>query len=467
MSPLGRELLRKLVHVGSGCFALGLRWLAPLPAALCALAALLFNLLLLHPLTRGGLLREAERGRAFSWGTALYPAAVLGAILAFHDRLELAAGTWALLAWGDGMAAVSGLLLGGRPLPWNVRKTWVGLVAFVVYGTLAAAWLVRFTQHGALGRGTAPTSIGGAFLDDGAGGTLISAPVLLLLGCALAAVVAGLFESLPSGIDDNLVVPLAGGVALWAAASIVPARIVAAAPALAAGFGLGALVSISFAGAAWWLGGVGTTGAVGGALLGTVLYACAGWRGFLLLVAFFALGTACTRLGWARKVALGVAQERGGRRGARHAVANVSAAVVCSALAVATPHREAFTWALAAALAAAAADTVSSEIGQAFGSRHVLITTLRRVRAGTEGAISPEGTLAGMAAAALLGAVAASVGSISWMGAGVVAAAGFAGAMLESCATALAGRELDNEVINFANTVAGAALAGAVHASLS
>jgi len=55
-----------------------------------------------------------------------------------------------------------------------------------------------------------------------------------------------------------------------------------------------------------------------------------------------------------------------------------------------------------AALAEAAADTASSEIGQVIGGRPRLITTLKVVDHGRDGAISPTGTLAGLIAAAMV-----------------------------------------------------------------
>ena len=58
--------------------------------------------------------------------------------------------------------------------------------------------------------------------------------------------------------------------------------------------------------------------------------------------------------------------------------------------------------AMVAALAEAAADTVSSEIGQAVGGEPRMLTTWREVPAGTDGAISFKGTLAGLAAGLLI-----------------------------------------------------------------
>ncbi len=53
-----------------------------------------------------------------------------------------------------------------------------------------------------------------------------------------------------------------------------------------------------------------------------------------------------------------------------------------------------------AALVEATADTVSSEIGQAFGGHPVMLTTMRRVEPGTDGAVSVLGSVAGVVAGA-------------------------------------------------------------------
>jgi hypothetical protein len=55
-----------------------------------------------------------------------------------------------------------------------------------------------------------------------------------------------------------------------------------------------------------------------------------------------------------------------------------------------------------AALAEAAADTVSSEIGQVLGGRPRMITNLRAVEPGSDGAVSVAGTVAGLVAAAIV-----------------------------------------------------------------
>jgi uncharacterized protein (TIGR00297 family) len=176
-----------------------------------------------------------------------------------------------------------------------------------------------------------------------------------------------------------------------------------------------------------------------------------------MLLVFFLVATAATKSGRARKTVLGIAQEKGGRRGARHALANAGAGVLFAFLAVATPFREALTLALVAAFATALSDTVSSEIGKAYGRRTFLVTTFRKVSAGTGGAVSAEGTLAGIASSALLAAAAFGIGLIPGQAVGVVVAAALVGTTLESYLGATVERMkwIDNELENFTNTLAG------------
>ena len=99
-----------------------LRWLTPWQALLMAGAALILNGFFLHGITRGVLLRPEERASRFSRGVVLYPAVLLVTFIVFRSRLELAAGIWALLAVGDGMAALSGLVLRGPACPGIPRS---------------------------------------------------------------------------------------------------------------------------------------------------------------------------------------------------------------------------------------------------------------------------------------------------------------------------------------------------------
>ena len=113
-------------------FALLLRVLTWWQAALCAVAALLFNAFVLPRIGGRNLYRQADRLRGFPLGILLYPLAVLLLILVFPRRLDIAAATWGILAVGDGLATLVGSRSRGHRLPWNHDKSWAGTIAFVI-----------------------------------------------------------------------------------------------------------------------------------------------------------------------------------------------------------------------------------------------------------------------------------------------------------------------------------------------
>jgi uncharacterized protein (TIGR00297 family) len=429
------ELLRKITHMGVGLIAFSLRFLGPLWGAVLAAVALCMNLFLLPRIGGRRMWRESEHAAGSSLGIVLYPLAVLLLILVFFRRLEVAAASWGILAFGDGMASVAGMALGRRKLPWNPRKSWMGTLAYVLFGTIAAAVLLQWT---------APDRYSWLFA---------------LAASFAAALLAAALESLPQGLDDNIGVPLVSGLFLFCLLLTQGHwHVFLATPGLARRLLLGALINGVLAGLAYAARTVNLSGVFGGFFVGFAIYTFLDWRGFLLLLSFFVLGSACTKLGYKRKAAAKLAQEEGGRRGARHAFANAGVATACALFAALTDHPVLFALAFAAAFATAAADTASSEIGQLLGRRTFLITTFRPVPRGTEGAVSLEGTLAGIAASVVVAALGAAVGLYPWLGVAAIAVAAFVGTTFESVVgAALEKRQLlDNEALNFLNTLVGA-----------
>jgi uncharacterized protein (TIGR00297 family) len=113
-----------------------------------------------------------------------------------------------------------------------------------------------------------------------------------------------------------------------------------------------------------------------------------------------------------------------------------------------------------AALAEATADTVSSEIGQAFGGTPFLLTTMRRVPPGTDGAITPLGTLAGVTAAALVVASAYPAMAMPREHCVLAFSAGVAGLFFDSFLGATMERKgwIGNDLVNFISTAFAAAV---------
>jgi len=217
-------------------------------------------------------------------------------------------------------------------------------------------------------------------------------------------------------------------------------------------------VTALFAALAYALGMVSQNGALGGILVGTLIFACLGPQGFAVLALFVVGGALLTRFGYGRKSRAGTAQEGGGRRGAKNALANCSVAVLCALLAAATSS-DAFATAFVASLGAAFADTAESEVGQLSDRRPRLITTLRPVSPGTDGAVSLPGTLAGIGAAILTAALGFALGLVGSGGAAAaVALAAFLGTVADSLVGALSPR-VSNELTNVLCTLAAALLA--------
>ncbi len=166
---------------------------------------------------------------------------------------------------------------------------------------------------------------------------------------------------------------------------------------------IAAVVTLIFAGLGRWLRGVTWSGALAGAVVCFLLYVSAGAGAVGVLVSVFVLTWMATRFGRSHKQRLGTAEKGDGRR-ASQVLANLGVATVAAVL-YAIHGRVGFLLAMAAALSEAAADTVSSEIGQAVGTNPRLITTWKAVAPGTDGGVTVTGTLAGVMAAAVVGVV--------------------------------------------------------------
>jgi len=424
------EVLRKSLHIAIGFGAIFLKWLPwPAAAAVCVFAVF-SNWLLLHRIFGT---RVARHERGFDEGTILYPVAVLLLVLVFRHQLHFAAIGWVMLAFGDGVATLAGKWMRIAPLPWNRDKSWGGFLACLAANAIAGVAIAYWMDY--------------------------RHPVVVLI----AAVAAAVAESLPLNVDDNLTVPFAAVVAL-VVAGLRPVAEFGIYPNAVPWLIANGVLAL----AGYFTRGVNLSGALGGWFLGAILILCAGWPMYVTLLAFFILGTAATKLGYGRKARAGLAQEGGGRRGFSHAFSNVGVAAICAIAVSRLLDLEAIALAYLmgiASLATAAADTTASELGQLFGRRAFLPLTLRRVPVGTEGAVSVEGTVAGLLAGALVGF--AGVWSLqTMMKTGLIAAALVAGcAFLGSYLESIVGswnrkriRPIPNGALNFFNTAAGALL---------
>jgi uncharacterized protein (TIGR00297 family) len=202
----------------------------------------------------------------------------------------------------------------------------------------------------------------------------------------------------------------------------------------------------------------------------TIVLGDYGW--FAMLITFFGVGGLSTKFRYDEKLSRGVAQENEGARGSGNVLANSLAALAAVLAAAASPAYlpvppTVFLFAFAGAVAAALADTLSSEIGGLFDNPR-LITTLRRVDPGTDGAVTWQGELAGLTGAAVIAGIAVlAFPTVGALGGAVVVAAGFVGMTVDSVVGAtLEGGRLDNEAVNFVATLSAAVAGGLLAVAL-
>jgi len=388
-----REVIRKLLHMAMGLFALVLHWLTPLEGALCAFIALAHNLWLFPRYGMKKLERPEEKARGYS-GMIGYPAVVLLLCLLFPavtpdldpvrrtaggatpHVLWAVAGAWAILAFGDAFAALCGLAFKGPSLPWNRGKRWTGLAGFIVFGSLFSTLFAHFVAFGDL---------------------RFSAPGFWHLGltCLLATLVGAVVESLPGQIDDNLTVPLASGLVLvffggfpWM--DFLHYDLESALRTFGGSLGASLIVLLvlnaALGAAAWRFRWVTGPSALLGILWGTLVAAGLGWEGYGFLLLFYLAANGSTYVGRDRKRARKIAEEDGGRRGMTSVF---SKGLFPALFALVSP------LAFVAALAAYAADTVASEIGKLSDAGSWLLWGRRKARAGEPGGVSFLGCLAG------------------------------------------------------------------------
>lgn len=224
-------------------------------------------------------------------------------------------------------------------------------------------------------------------------------------------------------------------------------------------------------------------------VLGILIFGCLGWRGYAVMMVYFLVGSGVTRLGMAEKTAAGIAEKRSGARGPENVWGSAFVATICAIgfwmlkvwnyreLMQVGGHVEKlpYQWAIVlppllllaytASIATKLSDTAASEVGKAYGKRTFLITTLKPVPPGTEGAVSLEGTIAGIIASFLIAIVAWGLGMIphqSPTGIIICMVAAFVATNLESVIGATIQEKYDwltNELVNVLNTAIGAATA--------
>ncbi|MHC5777723.1 DUF92 domain-containing protein [Nostoc sp.] len=215
--------------------------------------------------------------------------------------------------------------------------------------------------------------------------------------------------------------------------------------------------------------------------LSILIWVTLGWQGYAVVMFYFLVGSGVTRIGMAQKEAEGIAEKRSGARGPENVWGSALTGALCAlgvgiinsgffvpssqflvpntSATLSTSLQSLLLLGYVASFSTKLADTTASEVGKAYGKSTFLITTLQPVPRGTEGAISLEGTLAGIVASVAIAFVGWAVGLIDLLGVAWCVLAAFIATNLESVIGATLQSKytwLTNEVVNIFNTLIGA-----------
>ena len=205
-------------------------------------------------------------------------------------------------------------------------------------------------------------------------------------------------------------------------------------------------------------------------LFGVVIIISSSISWFFILLAFFFLGSVFTRYKYKYKQTHGIAEEKGGARGYKNVFSNSLAALsLAVAYRIFSPsYNMLLLSAYLGSIATACGDTLASEIGQTYRGEPRMITTFKKVRPGTDGAVSGLGEVAAFFGASVIALLAVVlIPGIRHMYIIVIAviAGGFIGTNIDSVLGATLQQKgyLSNNGVNLFATISGAIVSGIIY----
>jgi uncharacterized protein (TIGR00297 family) len=286
---------------------------------------------------------------------------------------------------------------------------------------------------------------------------------VLFFLAVIGAITGALLESITM-TEDNIVIPFGSAMAMWLFYSFsYNVNTVYLMQALVFSFILGYL--------AYRVRIADISAMLSATLLGVVIIISSdkGWFLFFILLAFFLMGSLFTRYKYSYKLAHGIAEKKGGMRGYKNVFSNSLAALVLAvAYGIFPSHAKILLPAYLGSVATACGDTLASEIGETYRGEPRMITTFKKVRVGTDGAVSHLGEWAAFFGAMMIAILALLLIKNDLSLVIAVIAGGFIGTNIDSVLGATLQQKgyLSNNGVNLCATISGAIISGILYYSM-
>jgi uncharacterized protein (TIGR00297 family) len=349
---------------------------------------------------------------------------------------------FAITTFGDGIADIINILekekkqtVDNKPVNskiYSAKSSIVFLISGSFFAFISGVWISGFTL---------PVPVG-----------------MIVFLSVIGALTGALLESMTQN-EDNIIIPFGSAMAMWLFYMFgYNVDIVYLLEVLAFSFFLGYL--------SFRMRIADISAMLSATLMGVVIIISSDINWFFILLAFFLLGSMFTRYKYAFKLSHGTAEGKHGTRGYKNVFSNSLAALALAmAYGVFPSHAAVLMAAYLGSLATACGDTLASEIGQTFKGEPRMITTLKKAKRGTDGAVTWLGE-----GAALFGSLAIAVLAYFLIQQDmvlllVVTAGGFIGTNIDSALGATLQQKgyLTNNGVNLFATILGAIVTGLIY----
>ncbi len=359
---MNQNFNRKIIHMCLALLALMIghwHWIFVLGSVLIII---IFNLFIL-PNLKMDIYSFRESDKPFYRSSlVMYPVSVLF-LMIFYAKPYVTAGVWGIMGFGTGISAIVERIVSEKKLPWNKNKSWEWLAAFILSAFVASYLFLLWS--------------------DTAGG--LSGYDIFLLS-VIAAVISGFVISRDLGIDENVLIALAGGVVMYLFSFIV-----------ANTFVMGIIVSLVVMGIAYLIKAVNKSGAIFGFIAGWIIYLVLGLAGYAVFFAYIVLYYLSYAWGYKNKIEDGLISDRGFIIGGREMYSSLLLPIVF-VLIYSRWKIKLWLYLYVVSLSAPMFNVAAAQLGRTFARYPVLISSFRRVEVGMKGAISFWGILAGLIA---------------------------------------------------------------------